>query len=373
MIRRHSWTIVKSALARPEHTSKSEGCEDGVIEVLPEKGKEKRRSVGHMKVIKRGFFGRVGAPCLSIFALTVGLVFTGSQAAWAKKPHASANAVDPTSVTACGTLSANNTIYQLTQNISTAATGNCIVLSGHNDTLNLFGYSITFTGTAGTSTGAGLDVTGDTNVIEGFNATISGFAEGVLDSADNTVGDNINLISNGIGLELVSGGSTQMWTNFSADSNTAQGVYLKSCSDECGVSDFDASDNGGDGVLITGSATARVNVFTAFDNGGAGVHVGCTSGCGANSSVEVGDAPIGITTTPAISGNKGDGIFLDASESTRADQVFLIKASGNGVTSGYDLHDASATCGSNHWVGNDYGTANANGVSDPACIPLTTF
>ena len=326
-----------------------------------------------MKVIKRGFFGRVGAPSLSIFALTVGLVFTGSQAAWAKKPHASANAVDPTSVTACGTLSANNTIYQLTQNIVQASgTGNCIVLSGHNDTLNLFGYNITRTAT-GTSAGAGLDVTGDTNVIEGFNATVSGFAEGVLDSAANTVGDSINLISNGIGLELASGGSTQLWTNFSADSNTAQGVYLKACSDECGVSDFDASDNGADGVLITGSATARVNIFTAFDNGGAGVHVGCTWGCGSNSSVEVGDAPEGAPGAPAISGNKGDGIFLDASESTRDDQVFLIKASGNGVTSGYDLHDASATCGSNHWVTNDYGTANANGVSNPVCIPLTPF
>lgn len=323
-----------------------------------------------MKVIKRGFFGRVGAPCLSIFALTVGLVLTGSQAAWAKKPHGSANAVDPTSVTACGTLSGNNTIYQLTQNITTTATGNCIVLSGHNDTLNLQGFNITFTGTPGTSTGAGLRVTGSTNVIEGFNGTISGFAKGVLDSASNTMGDLVNMFSNGIGLELSSGGSTQQWINFSADSNTAQGVYLNGCDDECSLSDFDASNNGADGVLITDSGGARLNIFTASDNGGDGVHVGCTSGCGDNFSVAVGDAPVGIATVPAVTGNKGDGIFLDASESAAADQVFTIRASGNG---GFDLHDATSTCGSNHWVANDYGTADANGVSNPACIPLTAF
>jgi len=328
-----------------------------------------------MKVIKPGFFGRVGAPSLSIFALTVGLLFVGSQAAWAKKPHVSANAVDPTAVSACGTLSANNTIYQLSADIvQTSGTGNCIVLSGHDDTLDLFGFSITRTAT-GTSAGAGIDVTGDTNVIEGFNATISGFAEGVLDSANNTVGDNLNMDSNGVGLELASGGSTQLWVNFSADNNTAQGVYLKSCSDECGLSDFDASNNGADGVLITGSEDARINVFTAFDNGGAGVHVGSSSSCDfdCNTEVKVGDAPIGITSVPAISGNKGDGIFLDASESTAIDQVYLVKATGNGVTSGYDLHDATSTCGDNHWVGNDWGTARAAAVSSPACIPLTSF
>ena len=324
-----------------------------------------------MKVIKRGFFGRVGAPSLSIFALTVGLVFTGSQAAWAKKPPAPANAVDPTSVTACGTLSGNNTIYQLTQNITTASTGNCIVLSGDNDTLNLQGYKITGPG-AGTSTGSGISITttASTNVIEGFNSTISGFAIGVLDKATNTVGDSINMWDDGIGLELASGGSTQMWTNFSAEHNTAQGVYIRSCADECGISDFVSSNNGGDGVLITGSATARVNVFTASDNGGAGVHIGCTSDCGTNSAVEVGDAPTGYITPGAITGNAGDGIFLDKSESTAGDQVFLVKATGN---RGYDLHDASSTCGSNHWVANNYGTANANGVSNPACIPLTPF
>ena len=46
MIRGHSWTIVKSALARREQTSKSKGCEDAVVnDELLGKTKEKRRSI----------------------------------------------------------------------------------------------------------------------------------------------------------------------------------------------------------------------------------------------------------------------------------------------------------------------------------------
>ncbi|MGD0670617.1 MAG: hypothetical protein ABSB13_00955 [Candidatus Binatus sp.] len=328
-----------------------------------------------MKAIKRGFFRRIGAPGVSFLALTVALVLTGPQAAWAKKHHASANAVDPTSVTACGTLSGSDTIYQLANDLTESGTGTCINMTGSNSTLDLFGYSIT--GPGATSTGAGINITSaaDNDVIEGFNSTISGFKYGILDQSNNSIGDNVTLEDNQIGLELngTSGGATSTWSNFAADSNTKQGVYFNQCTDECIATDFDASSNGADGVLITHSSGARINVFTATDNGGAGVHVGCTSGCGSNSDVRVGDAPIGTTTTPAVTGNQGDGIFLDASEKTTDDVVYLIKASGNGVTSGYDLHDASSTCGDNQWVGNDWGTANADGVSSPACIPLVTF
>ena len=134
--------------------------------------------------------------------------------------------------------------------------------------------------------------------------------------------------------------------------------------------EFDASGNGADGVLVQGSEGPRISIFTLDNNGGDGLHVGCTSGCGSNSTVKIVDAPIGFDTPPAIAGNAGDGIFLDASESSTKDQVTLVKASGNG---GVDLHDASTTCGSNHWVHNDYGTASAHGVSSPACIPNVPF
>jgi hypothetical protein len=325
----------------------------------------------YMKTLRRVLFTSIGA-----FGLAAGLLLTGPQAAWArtKKLHSFAP-VDPTLISGCGTLGASNTIYVLTNPITTTGTGDCIVLSGNNDTLDLADNDITFTGTPGTSAGAGVMITGGTDVVEGDNSTITGFAEGVVDNGANTVGDDINLISDGIGLQLSGGGffgGTEMWTNFAAIGNTTSGVFLKSCGDECAISDFFSSNNGGDGVLITGSAGPRVSIFSSVNNGGAGVHVGCPSCSTANTSVRIGDAPVGFISGPAITGNGGDGILLDVSESAAQDQVFLtnVRLNGNGSTT-FDLHDATSTCGGNHWVHNEYDTSEAGGVTNPLCIPNT--
>jgi hypothetical protein len=308
-----------------------------------------------------------GAVSLVLFAFTVGVGLAASGAAWAKARKA--EAVDPTSVTACGTLGANNTIYLVTTNLVQTGSGNCIVVTGNYDTLDLQGNDIT--GPGGSSTGAGILFKGYQDVFEGSNGTVSGFAEGVLDQGGFTAGDGINVDSNQVGLEVASGGvgTTQIWTNFSADDNTDQGVYLKTCNNACTISDFDASGNGADGVLVTGSGGPRISVFTAASNGGDGVHVGCVSGCGTNSQVKVGDAPLGVNTADAITLNNGDGIFLDVSEAVAKDQVYFILSKGNGVSSGVDMHDATSACGSNHWVHNVFGTADAGGVPNPACIP----
>jgi hypothetical protein len=187
---------------------------------------------------------------IALFVFTLGVALTASGAAWARA-HKSKAGLLSLPLSACGTLIGTNTIYQLA-NITTASTGDRIVLSGSNDTLNLDEHTIT--GPGGSSTGAGVKITGATDVVEGFNATISGFAVGVLDSGSNNFGDDFNVESDGIGLELT--GDTGLWTNFFASLNTAQGVYLNSCEDACEVADFQSISNNGDGVLVTG----------AFDN-----------------------------------------------------------------------------------------------------------
>jgi hypothetical protein len=313
---------------------------------------------------------RLGALSASVFALAISLVFT--QAAFAKaKPHS----VHDPAVTACGTLSLSNVIYVVTVDINTASTGNCLVLTGHDASLDLNGHNIAFTGPAGTSVGAGVKVTGDFDVVDGFDGTVSGFAVGVLDQANNTVGDAINMMGNGIGLEL--SGGTDIWTNFFASSNTAQGVYVNSCSDECTISDFQSDTNGGDGVLITGSDGARASVFEVAGNGGNGVHVGCSSSsCGggesSNSEVRIGDAPVGFETPGegGVDGNALDGVLLDKSEGSNRDQVFLVKSLHN---TGIDLHDVTTTCGNNHWFHDNYSTAKAGATVNPACIPNVPF
>ncbi len=106
----------------------------------------------------------------ALFALSLGLVLIGRQAVWAG-PSPASEGVDPTPISSCGTLSGNNTIYQLTQNINTSSTGNCIVLGGSDNTLDLQGFNITFTGAAGASKGAGLFIesTANEDVVEGSN------------------------------------------------------------------------------------------------------------------------------------------------------------------------------------------------------------
>jgi len=317
---------------------------------------------------------RSGALGASVFALAMSLVFTQAAFAKAKKPHS----VHDPAVTACGTLNLSNVIYVVTADINTASTGDCLVVTGHDASLDLNGHNITFTGSPGTSVGAGVKVTGAFNVVDGFNGTISGFAVGVLDNGGSTVGDDINMLSNGIGLELT--GGTDIWTNFFAGSNTAQGVYLNSCSDECTISDFQSVGNTGDGVLITGSDGARASVFFISSNGGNGVHVGCSSSsCGGggdegsnNFQVRIGDGPIGfdVAGQGGIDGNALDGVLLDKSEGSNRDQVFVIKSLHN---TGIDLHDVTTTCGNNHWFHNNYGTAKAGATVSPACIPNVPF
>ncbi|MGC2757552.1 hypothetical protein [Candidatus Binatus sp.] len=330
-----------------------------------------------------------------LFVFTVGVALATSGSAWAKKAKSVPAAISTVSISACSAtaLTGTNTIYLVTQNLTEAtASATCITLGGTGNTLALQGFDITGPGTVadlGTpmcafagSTGDGIHIETSANedVIEGGGGEVSGFAVGVLDQGNNTAGDDVLTLGNGVGLKM-NGGSeaTELWTNLDSSENSMQGIFVASCGDECGAADFFTGNNCADGVLVTGSAGPRLNVFLSVDNGGAGVHIGCTSGCGTNSSVKVGDAPEGETggTSPAVTGNAGDGIFLDASEASTGDRVFLINTSGNHTTSGYDLHDASSTCGANHWVTNTFnpptGTARAGTVSSPACIPNTTF
>jgi hypothetical protein len=331
-----------------------------------------------------------------LFVLTVGVGLTTSGSAWAKKASKSlAVPIATVTISACSStpLTGTNTIYLVTQDLTeSSASGTCITLGGFGNTLALQGFDITGPGTVadlGTplcsfagATGSGIHIESSaiSDVIEGGGGEVTGFAVGVLDQGIQTAGDDVLTIGNGVGLKLNGGVlATELWTNIASSENSAQGIFVDSCGLECGASDFFAGNNCGDGVLVTGSEGPRLTVFLAVDNGGAGVHAGCTSGCGTNFGVKIGDAPEGETggDSSGVSGNAGDGIFLDASEASAGDRVFLISASGNHTTSGYDLHDATSSCGINHWVTNTFnpptGTARAGSVSSPACIPNTPF
>jgi hypothetical protein len=315
-----------------------------------------------MKAI-RGLLSRIAVPAISLLAL-VGLVLSGPQAAWAKHSEKAAEGPDPTNVAACGTLAGSDTIYILTNNLVEAGTGTCITMSGTGSALFLNGFNIT--GPGSTSTGDGIHITGTRDAVEGFNGTVSGFAIGVLDSG-GSVGDDVNVSANKTGLEL-NAGVTARWANFSSFSNTGAGVFINGCSEHCSVVDFATTDNGGDGLLIQGSAGANADVFIAADNGANGVELGGTTGAAANTFAVIADAFLAAPN--GISNNvDGNGVVLDSSESAANDMVTTVDATGNGNgTTSFDLYDVTSTCGKNLWFNNTFDTSRAGAVSSPACI-----
>ncbi|MGB8411340.1 MAG: hypothetical protein WCE23_00790 [Candidatus Binatus sp.] len=318
-----------------------------------------------MKAIKRGFFRRIGAPGVAFLALTAALVLAGPQAAWAKKAHASVNAVDPTAVSACGqSTAASNTIYYLTANLTEASdSASCIVLSGSNSALNLYGYNITGPGDT-KSTAYGIEITGTHTVVEGFNSVISGFMYGIYDNGTQDFGDDVNVTENVDGLVIGSTNHTHDWSNFAAYSNTANGVWMDGCQDDCFLTDFLAYDNGTNGLLLHDTTGAAVSVFIAADNGTNGVELD-----GTNSGAVVADAYLTDLTfieSPytSISGNTENGIYLASGESN--DQVTTAYADGNGNDTAYfDLRDGNASCGSDLWFNNTFTTAEANTTKYP--------
>jgi len=323
-----------------------------------------------MKAIKRGVFRGIGAPGIAFLALTAALVLIGPQAAWAKRPHpvrTSSEGPDPTPVSACGTYGSptvNDTIFYLTTNLTVSTDGGtCIILAGTNNALNLYGFNITGPG-ASKSTAYGIEITGTHTVVEGFNAVISGFMYGIYDNGTQDFGDDVNVTENVYGLVIGSTNHTHDWSNFAAYSNTASGIWMDGCVDDCFLTDFLAYNNGGNGVLLHDTTGAAVSVFIAADNALNGVELD-----GTNSGAVVADAyltDLSFIDSPytSVSGNTENGIYLASGESH--DQVTTVYADGNGNDTAYfDLRDGNTTCGTDLWFNNTFTTAEANTTKYP--------
>jgi hypothetical protein len=270
----------------------------------------------------------------------------------------------PVSVTACGILSANNTIYELTNDITTSTNGDCLVLKGSNSALDLHNFNIERSG-QGSSHGSGILIKGDDDLIEGADGTVSGFRRGVTDLGRSTMGDGLNLDNNVIGLML--SGHTDRWTNMEEAGNSWYGIWFFFCSDDCSATDFFAASNGIHGVLVEASDGAKLDLFTATENTVDGIHIGAPHRIFRNKGVKVVDGFAGDPETPLFGPNNEFGIVLDDSEAKAADQVAFVRAKGNI----FDLVDETANCGNdpfNVWFDNDYLLSQAGGTSSPACI-----
>lgn len=307
------------------------------------------------------------APALLVCAAVIVLA---PNSAWARKAHKlKANGPDPTPVSACGTLAGNNVIYQVTADISTAATGTCITLSGSNSAFDLHGFTIS--GPGGSSTGSGIAITGSHDVVEGINGLVMGFKVGVTDTGTGTAGDDINLSNNGTGL-LVSNSRSNRWANLEATGNSNNGIYVFDCDEFCSISDFFSNTNGANGILVVDSNDVKVDLFITDSNVGDGVHIGlpCSQGpgCKRDTNIRVVDGFSGsVDGMDPFGPNGGSGIVLDQSEAKAQDQVSLVQSSGQMI----DLFDATQNCGSNPfnlWFANDYDTSQAGTTSPATCM-----
>lgn len=268
----------------------------------------------------------------------------------------------PIPVTACGTLSANNAIYELTADISTSSNGSCLIFKGSHSALDLHGLNITGPG-ASSSNGSGILVKGDHDLIEGADGAVTGFKFGATDEGNGTMGDSIDLNDNFTGLLL--NGHTDRWTNMEEAGNVENGIWFWDCDDDCTATDFYAHNNGANGALVEKSDGAKLDLFTVSLNTGDGIHIGSSKTKDGNKGAEVVDGFAG-GLAPFLP-NGVFGIELDSSEAKAQDQVTFVRAAGNMV----DLIDDTAFCGNNPfniWFDNDYVSSEAGTVSSPPCI-----
>jgi hypothetical protein len=317
---------------------------------------------------------------VTILALIAGVAMAASGSAWARSKGLRVG--DPTPFSTCTKLNGTNVLFELTAditatvaNITATGTSACITLGGDHNGLFLNGHTITGPG-SGAGAYTGIDITANHTMMEGLNATVIGFRVGIADTADRTFGDDFNVEGNGTGLKLT--GHHERWYNFFASSpsetrpdplSNGTGVLVEGCVDSCSIANFDASGNTGDGVDVQESDSTAVELFVASNNGGDGVHLGGPSTGDGNNDVRVANAFFGDGVANWVSGNGDDGVFLDSSEAGSRDQVTVVRASGN---ANFDLEDETTNCGGgssfNLWYGNSFGTSSPGFSASTACI-----
>jgi parallel beta-helix repeat protein len=341
------------------------------------------------------------------------VLLAGSFGAGLALPRITRAAVTSIPISACGHITQKG--YYVLQNALSTTSGDCLVISASDVTLNLNAQNIT--STSNPKSGAGIhvkrkDQKGDnvTGVfIEGgffpsqVSPTIRGFAAGVENEADGTVGDDLELFGNidGLlikgakgssfsdfdagssgadanvnGIHILGGGqntigafgtadhntNSGVWIersdrnimgDFSADSNGIAGIWVDSSSGN-NLSGFSAGSNGFAGVWVDSSSGNNLNGFFADSNGVAGVYIGCNSAfSGTGSSCESKESSDGNVVFDAEAGKNQYGIVVDLG--SEHNQITDNTAKANTVT---DALDENSNCDKNNWFAGNYGTKN---------------
>jgi hypothetical protein len=229
--------------------------------------------------------------------------------------------------------------------------GNCIVIAASNVIVYLNGFPLT-----GSGSGAGVHIlpSASNAFVEGRNAVISGFAVGIQIDGAKDLAENFTASNNTDAGVLLNNAKQAKLSNFTATSNSNDGLRIYKGSYNIATGSLDIRINGRYGIWLLDTSHDSVGGFDAADNPVAGVYIGCSS-----------TGPIAAHCSPSIPPSKYNSIFdgtVMANEinSQQYGVVIDLGDDYNRITNissftafeiGGDLVDENPNCANNDWFG----------------------
>ena len=277
-----------------------------------------------------------------------------------------ASAQPPIGVEACEKITKAG-FYTVDPRTLSPTSGDCLVISASNVTINLNGTIIT-----GLGAGAGVHVmpTASNAFIEGQDATITGFADGIEIDGSKATAEHFNANGNTNAGVLLNNSHQSTVSNFTANGNIASdhingdGVRVVKGTQNT-IQTFVAHNNARYGLWLLSTTHNSVTGFDLQDDVIAGLYAGtrasgpCTSGCKPSMPPSSFNEIFNGTALKG-SGSEAYGIAIDlGNNSNRVANAF--SESNNA----FDMFDGNPDCANNIWfavtLGNSFPTAS--------CIP----
>lgn len=264
---------------------------------------------------------------------------------------APARAQPPIPVTACTKISKAG-LYEVNPPGLTSTGGDCLIVSAANVILYLNGFPIT-----GAGSGVGVHVLSSASnaFVEGHDAVISGFADGVEVDGSKDLAENFSANRNSDAGVLLNNAKQAKLSNFSADHNGGDGVRIYKGSYNIVAGSIDASYNARYGIWLYGASHDSVGGFVVIDNATAGVYLGCSptgpgpagSECTRKSLLSKNNSLFTGTMGASLPGLQPYGLVVDLGD----DFNRVTNMSGDLFESSGDLVDENPACSNNDWFG----------------------
>jgi hypothetical protein len=249
----------------------------------------------------------------------------------------------------------------------TPTSGDCFVISASNVTINLNRAAIT-----GFGSGAGVHVmpTASNAFIEGQDATISGFADGIEIDGSKATAENFTANNNLDAGVLLNNAHQSTVSNFTADSNvgsdkiSGDGVRVVKGTQNT-IQQLTADRNARFGVWLLSTSHNTVTGFYLQDNVIAGLYAGTRASGPCKAGCKPGTPPSSFNEifngfAFRGSGSEAYGIAIDLGGN--GNRVANVRSEFNNA---FDMFDGNPDCANNIWLAVTLG----NSFPVASCIP----